>query len=89
LQVSEYNKLTKRILARKRREINEIARRYSLLYPEWQLTEQFKVSTLSTFLDRLPKEEILEAWNLAYQMKPRDPVRYFCGICWKKIRGEE
>lgn len=87
LQFSEYNKLTKKILARKKRDINEVANRYSILYPKWKLTERFKLSTLSRFLEQLPKGEVLYAWDLTFGMNPKNPIKYFCGICWNWIRS--
>ena len=89
IQVSEYNKLVRKIHARKKRDINEITKRYTFFRPGWTLTEEFKLSTLSIFLKQLPKAEILDAWDVTFGMKPKDPVRYFCGICWNKIRSND
>jgi hypothetical protein len=44
---------------------------------------------IKTFNDRLPLHDVLEAVETAYAKKPFSNARrfkYFCGICWKKIR---
>lgn len=46
--------------------------------------------SLRIFLKRLPLPEIIEAIDIAYLAKPgSDKQRhlYFCGICWRKIKG--
>lgn len=50
--------------------------------------------TIRTFLKSLPKAEILDAIDAAYARFPvfghefdGRTFRYFCGICWRKIRG--
>lgn len=49
--------------------------------------------TLRTFLGRLAEAEIMEAMDLAHsRLEPSNDScpntwKYFCGICWKKIKG--
>lgn len=50
--------------------------------------------SIRKFLGRLPFEELLEAADTAQVKFPRyyqenDRFRYFCGICWCTIRGNE
>ena len=52
--------------------------------------EYFKQGSLKNFLKQLPKHEVIEAMNLAISRFSGDNeriVKYFCGICWKKIKG--
>lgn len=47
--------------------------------------------SIKTFNERLPLHEVLEAAEIAYAStlsRPRTFL-YFCGICWKKIKGGE
>lgn len=41
------------------------------------------------FLSKLPESEVIDAAALAVSKKrsPQETFRYFCGICWSKIRG--
>jgi hypothetical protein len=56
---------------------------------------QDRVASVRTFLRRMPEAEILDAVQIAFSRKPpygeRDTTtfRYFCGVCWKKIRDAE
>jgi hypothetical protein len=51
-----------------------------------------RVASVRTFIKRLPEAEILEAIELAHSRKPpraKDDThtwKYFCGICWNKIK---
>lgn len=52
-----------------------------------------RATSIRTFLKQLPEAEILEAMDLAFErFFPRDERddktwKYFCGICWTKIRN--
>ena len=52
---------------------------------------RFRGHTLPVVLEKLPKHEVIEAMELAVDRLPgkRDQaVKYFCGICWRKIKGD-
>jgi len=57
--------------------------------------EEFRVSkkieaSLRMFLKRLPVDEILDAIDIAHARHPECiNQKYFCGVCWKKIRDRE
>ncbi len=64
------------------------------------LCELFKVNsipmtdfnTIKHFVNKLGVHEVIEAVTLAYRRQSRSLYqffRYFCGICWKKIRERE
>jgi hypothetical protein len=55
-------------------------------------TTTTRLETVKRFVGRLPLDEVLEAADIARSVKPySDPERfkYFCGICWNKIRARE
>lgn len=48
-----------------------------------------KIISIKAFLKRLPFDEVLEAAEIARAKMPYNNntmFRYFCGICWKKIK---
>ena len=48
--------------------------------------------SLKNFLKQLPFEEVKEAMEIAVNNVPDrayDCTKYFCGICWNKIRGQK
>lgn len=49
-----------------------------------------RLASIRTFLDRLDYFEVVEAMELATRkMYSRGPAfRYFCGVCWRKIKGD-
>ena len=49
-----------------------------------------KLITIKLFLKKLPLHEVLEAAEIAQSKlghNKTDEFKYFCGICWNKIRG--
>jgi len=54
-----------------------------------------RIPTIRTFLSRLPEAEILDAIDVAHSRLPVGSVadhrtfKYFCGICWKKIKRSD
>ena len=53
-------------------------------------TESFEDS-LKIFFSKLAESEVMDSMEsaLARIEKPNDAVKYFCGICWNKIRERE
>lgn len=52
--------------------------------------ETVKLQSIKTFLKRLPFPEVQEAAEIAASRKQGTYLfRYFCGICWSKIREVE
>jgi DNA-directed RNA polymerase subunit RPC12/RpoP len=47
--------------------------------------------TLRKFMKKLPLEEIIDAMDIAASSTcpPYAKVRYFCAVCWRRIRGEQ
>ena len=47
------------------------------------------LASIRRFLEQLPFHTVLEAAEIAAtRMKDYRRFRYFCGICWNKVRGE-
>lgn len=92
MQLKEYNsfiqKIEKRLL-RNAKKINEI---YTNRYPDRELADHFINHTVKIFLKKLPLHEVKEAMSYAcslpYLNKDSTP-KYFCGICWNKIKKNE
>lgn len=61
--------------------------------PDWTLSEA-GIRSLEMFVKRLPEEELFDAIEVIRRAIDRGMThdrlfKYFCGVCWKKIRGEE
>ena len=91
-QLREYRKFINRIQRRIKRDMDDIEDLFSNQFPGYGFTDKFRDVSLKRFLDYLPKHEIIEAMNIATSYKGGDRdvcVKYFCGICWNKIRALE
>ncbi len=87
LQLSEYNKFIAKIEKRIQKEIEEISSIYHEYFSEYVLSESFKNTSIKQFLKYLPKSIIKEAMDLACsRMNSNKSIKYFCGICWNKIK---
>ena len=88
-QLKEYRKFIKSIKVRKTRDINKIAKIYSEYFKHWKLNNKFKTNTIGMFLEKLPLHEVEESMEMAVsKMDDCDTsIKYFCGICWNKIKG--
>ncbi len=62
---------------------------------QYVFTDDGRITTFRTFLRRLPEALILEAIDIAAGRingifgDDQKRWRYFCGVCWKKIRDAE
>jgi len=95
-QLKEYNKLLQKIERRIKRNVNKANEIYNSIFPKWQFSDQFKNGAIKRFFRILPKQDVFDAMYLACnKMSDRHgkdgndhAIRYFCGICWNKIRGD-
>lgn len=89
-QLKEYNKLLKRKSAREIRTINYLNEIYQEIFEEWCMSESFKNTIRTKFLPHLTQEQLEKALRIAiWKTKDsRRSLKYFCGICWKVIRGD-
>lgn len=88
LQYKEFKKLTYSIKRRKKKEAIKINEIYSASYNGWELSDRFVKSSLYNFLDKLGYDEVEEAAFKAfsYMGDCNAAIKYFCGICWNKIK---
>lgn len=89
-QVKEYCKILKVKRTREKSEIEAVDLIYKEAFPGWQLSDQFKRTSLKRFFSVLSLEEIEDAMEYAVSRikVSGDAIKYFCGICWKKIREQ-
>lgn len=69
--------------------IDEIVGVYERAFQGWTVTDSARAS-IRNFLKRLTSLEVFEAMELACSRMNADRAfRYFCGVCWNKIRDRE
>jgi CRISPR/Cas system Type II protein with McrA/HNH and RuvC-like nuclease domain len=95
VQLREYNRFVQKIEKRLQSEFDEVNAVFASFYKDRYLKDSFRNVTLRRFLGALPKSEVIQAMYKACQLMIAkhghnswdDAANYFCGICWKKIRG--
>ncbi len=100
LQYKEYQKLLRRRHNRIRKEIDSIDELYNKYFEGHNLKERFLLTSVKRFINELGLVTTKEAAQVAFSKfsdcdgmytskDADDSIRYFCGICWHKIRGDE
>ena len=91
LQLKEYNKIISKIKHREIRDIEKVNEIFVSFFPSQTLSDEFKERSLKLFLKKLPRNEVGDAMHSAcsYLKNPDDAVKYFCGICWRKIKASD
>lgn len=90
-QYREYKKLLKSIENREQEETKKLRSVWNEYFADDPNTEGFERSSLRLFVRKLGINTVVEAMYLACEKKPyvaKTARLYFCGICWKKIKGE-
>jgi len=90
-QLKEYRKYIGKIECRINNDINEIENIFQETYKDNTFTEKFRNASVKLFLKSLPLQTIKDAMYKATSKVYHDPegcIRYFCGICWIRIKGE-
>lgn len=90
-QLKEYRKFAKKIEARIKADMDKIDGMYQETFPGWGLSDHFRIGSLKQFLKRLPFHEVQEAMEIATSRFAHDKnnaIPYFCGVCWRKIKGD-
>ena len=61
-----------------------------LLAFEWEEFCTTEAQSIKTFLRKLPLDDVVDAAHImtyrACESSRRDQFKYFCGVCWKKIK---
>ena len=85
-QVRVYDDLLCEQREHQERAINDVVGVYERTYPGWTLLDRVRPS-IRNFLRKLAPTEIVEAMEVSCARMDRDRAfRYFCGVCWNKIR---
>lgn len=90
LQYKAYRNLIGSIEKRVNAEIELVSNIYSSAFPDHQLTDVFKYSSVKSFIKELGIHEVQNAMYKAC-MKVEDAqqcTKYFCGICWNIIKNK-
>ena len=99
LQYMEYHKILAKIDKRINKELSKVSDIYTSYFTRYGLTDSFKKTSVKTFISKLNIFEVCDAMESACQKlkeskqwyntgdAPQDAaIKYFCGICWNKIR---
>lgn len=85
-QYSAYQKYLAGIEKRVEREIDCIEKLYCAYFPDYRFTDHFRLS-VKKFLKELGLHEVKEAMEKSLgRLDGYSTLKYFCGICWSKIR---
>ena len=91
-QLKAYRTFKKSVRRRENKDIAAVEKIFSDTYIDRELTEKFRRSSMRKFLSLIPKDEVEDAMFLATNKitdNPHECIRYFCGICWNKIKSED
>jgi hypothetical protein len=89
LQIKELKRVMNKVQTRVSSEIKSINLIYENKFFAYHLSQAFLDGSVRMFLERLPFHEVEEAMRLACLriVDPAKAPKYFCGICWNKIKG--
>jgi hypothetical protein len=87
-QIAEYRKFIKSVDKRIDKDAREVEKVFQCVFKDRYFTDTFINGTVKRFLKELPLHEITDAMriSLAKQTIPDNCIKYFCGICWNKIK---
>ncbi len=90
-QLKAYERLLKNIRNREKRAVNELEKHFTSVFDGYIFGERIRSSIQRVFLKKLPKSDVLESLEISCGRfaDPDRALRYFCGICWRKIREAE
>lgn len=87
LQYKSYKKHRQAVSNRVKQEVEDIEEVYQMYFPDYYLTDRFKVS-IKTFIEKLGYFDVKEAMEKSCtRLDENKSLKYFCGICWNKIKG--
>lgn len=87
-QYLAFKKLTSKIKNREKKEIESINSIFQEYYPTHELSDIFKRNSVKQFIDKLGLSEVQDAmyYSCGKEFPVNDSIKYFCGVCWGKIR---
>ena len=89
-QLKQYEKLLKAEKRKLNRKIDKIENIFNSYFEDYKFTDKFRNDT-GRLLKLLPLSEAEDAMELACINKYHDSgyaLKYFCGVCWRKIKGD-
>lgn len=87
-QVRYYDRYLAKIRKAQNKEIDKISAIYEKFNEGYTLTDSFKNGSIKRFLEHLTPGQIQEAMTMACEGDCYgDNIKYFCGICWRKIKN--
>lgn len=86
-QIKGYQSAMEAKAKRIRKEVRAVCALYTELVPGYQLTKQSEAS-VRRFIDAIGVHAVKEAMEKACTNGSANEFRYFCGICWRIIKGD-
>lgn len=89
-QLASFEKAVKAKKAKIARKINKLDKMFEA-ETDHTFTYSFKQS-IKKFFELLPEHEVIDSMEIAlakFADKPSMTAKYFCGVCWNKIKGEQ
>jgi hypothetical protein len=89
-QLKAFERLIKSQRRHEEKQINEVEEAFQVHFDGYSFTPKFRES-VRLFISKLPAHVVVNYMHLACTRVPRkdDATKYFCGICWKTIKGEQ
>lgn len=86
-QIKALDRLLKQQKKRESAQVDEIERVFKMTWAERQFADRFRLS-VTEFIQEIGVDECIRAMNRACgkARSPEDCLKYFCGICWNKVR---
>lgn len=86
-QYQQYQKILRDISKRVTNEIIEVEAIFKTRYPAYRFTDQFNLS-VKKFISKLGVDEVRDSMETAISKCDQfdNALKYFCGICWRKIK---
>ena len=90
-QMKAFQKLVKSQKKLEEQHIDEVEEAFNVHYPDGYFGLKFRQS-VRLFIQKLPAHIVCDYMHLACCRIQNDQInaaKYFCGICWKTIKGEQ
>lgn len=89
LQYKAFQKLQNDVEKRINAEIEKVNELYTFYFPEYELSDSFKRASVKSFISKLGLNEVRQSMETACLKVDNSTyvLRYFCGICWNKIKN--
>jgi len=91
-QVKAYTEFLEQTESEINEAIDKVTQIYEKFFPDWTLSDIFKVGTVKHFLRLLPTIKVCEAMETAcskFYFNDNRCLKYFAGICWNWIKRPE